>query len=66
MRSATHDPAPAVGVHPNLNVAPFAPYTRYTVKDLLTQSGREGLHILDPDRLRGSYWYVFYLYYFNI
>uniref|UniRef100_A0A0D3CCF7 Uncharacterized protein n=1 Tax=Brassica oleracea var. oleracea TaxID=109376 RepID=A0A0D3CCF7_BRAOL len=37
-------------IHPDLLVPPNAPYAMYTVKDLLAQSGRGGLLVLDPDR----------------
>ena len=36
-------------IHPDLLVPPSAPYAMYTVEDLLTQPGRGGLPVLDPD-----------------
>uniref|UniRef100_A0A0D2ZQB6 Uncharacterized protein n=1 Tax=Brassica oleracea var. oleracea TaxID=109376 RepID=A0A0D2ZQB6_BRAOL len=48
--AAAPQPVPTGAVHPDLHVAPSAPYARYTVEDLLAQTGREGLDVLDPDR----------------
>lgn len=48
---APPQPAPAAaGVHLDSLVPPSAPYTTYTVEDLLAQHGREILEILNPDR----------------
>ncbi|KAL0856084.1 hypothetical protein Bca101_061237 [Brassica carinata] len=35
-------------VHADLQVPPSAPYSQYTVEDILAMPGREGLPIIDP------------------
>uniref|UniRef100_A0A0D3ALX0 Uncharacterized protein n=1 Tax=Brassica oleracea var. oleracea TaxID=109376 RepID=A0A0D3ALX0_BRAOL len=43
-------PPMPVDIHPDLMVPPSAPYSQYTVKDILRLPGREGLPVIDSDR----------------
>uniref|UniRef100_A0A0D3BTH3 Uncharacterized protein n=1 Tax=Brassica oleracea var. oleracea TaxID=109376 RepID=A0A0D3BTH3_BRAOL len=43
-------PPMAADIHPDLMVPPSAPYSQYTVEDILCLPGRESLPVIDPDR----------------